>query len=85
MKKMIKIILPLLAILYIIGILFIPFMEPLRYNLFAWLLFVIYIINTIFIYSLLNNRDKSYEATEQEKKEMVISQELLKERGKWYI
>lgn len=84
-RKIVKIIFPLLAFLYIIGIVFIPFMRPLRYNLFSWLLFIIYVINVIFIYSILNSKRKNNIITDQEKKDIKESQELLKDRGKWFL
>ena len=78
-------ILPLLAFLYIMGIVFIPFMRPLRGNLFAWLLFIIYVINMIFIYSILSSKRKNYTITDEEKKDLKESQELLKDRSKWFL
>ena len=85
MKKIVvKIVLLLIPVIYLAGILFISWMQPLRYNVFAWIVFFIYIVNLIFIYSLMGKKDKNIHVTEQEKEEMKLSQELLKDRGKWF-
>lgn len=85
MKKIVvKIVLLLIPVIYLAGILFIPWMQPLRYNVFTWIVFFIYIVNLIFIYSLMGKKDKNIHVTEQEKEDMKLSQELLKDRGKWF-
>ena len=84
-RSIIKIVLILIAVLYIIGIICVPFMEPLRFNVFAWIIFAVYLLCAIFICGLLGNKNKQYGATDEEKKEGKISQELLKERNKWFM
>lgn len=84
-KRLLPLFLLLLAVAYIITTIFLPFMEPLRYNLFAWLLFFIYMINVVFVYSVLNNKDKNSSVTDEEKKDIKISQELFRDRSKWHV
>lgn len=84
-KKLLPLFLLLLAVAYIIVIIFVPFMEPLRYNLFAWLLFFIYMINVVFVFSIVNNKEKKSSVTDEEKNDIKISQALFRERSKWHI
>ena len=58
-KSIIKIVLILIAVLYIIGIICVPFMEPLRFNVFAWIIFAVYLLCAIFICGLLGIRINS--------------------------
>lgn len=85
LKRRIKVILLLLGVLYIAGILFVPFMKPLRYNWFAWFLFIIYILNVIFVFGFFSKKEKLYKGTWQEKEDMAMSRELLKNRNKWFV
>lgn len=46
--KGIKYSLSFVALLYILGICFVPFVKPLKYNWTAWLVFGIYLLNPCF-------------------------------------
>jgi len=73
----------LLAILYILGILFIPWMAPLKSDIFAWIIFGIYLLILVFVRGLAKGH--RYETmSEQENANIKETQEILKERSKWY-
>lgn len=81
--KTVSTIMFLLAIFYILGILFIPWMASLKYDIFAWIFFGIYLLILVFIRGL--TKGQRYETmSEQEKANMKETQEILKERSKWY-
>lgn len=81
--KNVSIIMFLFAILYILGILFIPWMAPLKYDIFAWIFFGIYLLILAFIRGL--SKDHKYESmTEKENANIKETQEIIKERSKWY-
>ena len=81
--KTVSTIMFLLAIFYILGILFIPWMAPLKYDIFAWIFFGIYLLILVFIRGL--TKGHRYETmSEQENANMKETQEILKERSKWY-
>lgn len=85
MKKhrIIKYILAAIAVVYIICIFNVPALEGLKHNFVAWLIYGIYVLNTIFIWIAFGKRKKQHRDDEAAS-EAKISQELFKERNKWF-
>lgn len=81
--KVAKYVLPLLAIVYLVCVFAMPALEGLRHNFVAWLVFVIYLFNVIFLWGICR-KQKIHPADEDENYELEISKKLFTERGKWY-
>ena len=81
--KLITRIMTLLAAVYIVGIFFVPSMQPLKSDLIAWMVFGVYLLILFFIMGL--SRGHRYEAPSQEENALLNdTKDILKERSKWY-
>lgn len=88
MKKNLQIIkyfLSVAAILYLLGISFLPAMKPLSHSWIAWVVFGIYFLNLIFLWAIGGKKTEHHDDKEEATKEAQISQELLKDRNKWVV
>ena len=83
--KGIKYSLSFVALLYILGICFVPFVKPLKYNWIAWLVFGIYLLNLVFLWAIDGKQTTIMDDKEEATKEAKISQELLRDRNKWIV
>ena len=80
---MIRIIMSLLAVLYIGGIFLVPSMQALRFDLIAWMCFGVYMLILFFIRGL--SQGQRYENLSKEENDRLDdTKEILKERSKWY-
>lgn len=83
--KGIKYSLSFVALLYILGICFVPFVKPLKYNWTAWLVFGIYLLNLVFLWAIDGKKTTIMDDKEEATQEAKISQELLRDRNKWIV
>lgn len=81
--KILKYLLPIIAVLYIICVFNITALEWLRYNFVAWLIFGIGVLYTLFIWIAFGKRRKQHQ-DDDAAYEARISQELFKKRNKWF-
>lgn len=80
----VKYVLLVIALLYIAGIVCIPAMKPLASNWVAWLVFIIYALNLLFVWVISGKRQAGdSQANRESSKEASISAELLRDRNKW--
>lgn len=78
-----KYILLVIEVIYIICIFHISAFEGLRHNFIAWLIFGICVLYTIFIWLAFGKRKKQHR-DDDAAYEAGISQELFRERNKWF-
>lgn len=83
--KIVKIILVILAIGYLIAINVVPFLIPLRSDFLAWAVFVIYLLNLIFIFSLDKKKDMDIKNKDRSVQLAKEAQETLKSRSRWFF
>lgn len=81
MKKL-RIIMTVAAVFYLFCIYFIPFMQPLQGDIFAWIFFGLYVLILIFIWSI--HRKHSYDPMiDEENENSDILKEHIKEKSRW--
>ena len=82
--RVLQYLLLIIEIGYLVAINIIPALKPLRSSIMAWILFAIYTINLIFIWSLDKKKTTHFEDKEKRLKDARESQEKLLDRSRWY-
>ena len=82
--NVLKYVLLILEIAYLIAINTVPVLKPLRTSLMAWIIFAIYTVNLLFIWSLDRKQPTHFEDKEKHLKDAKESQEKLLERSRWF-
>ena len=78
--------LTLLAVLYLIGLYTVPAMEPLRHEFYFWLLYIIFVLILVCLWTLSGKKQRYWKHSQDEidNEELDITKEVLREKNKWY-
>lgn len=84
--RIILTVLTILAVLYLIGLYTVPFMEPLRQGFYPWLLYIVFVLILVCLWTLSGKKQRYSKHGEDkiDNEKMEVTKAVLSEKNKWY-